>query len=285
MKIGIIGNGFVGQATSLFKSQNTKVYIYDIDPIKCSPSGTTLQSLASCDIVFICVPTPCTQDGECYTKIVESCINDLRTNNNDPHIVVRSTVPPTFCKRFGVNHMPEFLTEKNWEQDFYDTNTWIIGCNDFQNNNVSDFKNKIRLLIANAKLDNKIQNYNHVFIQTTESELIKYTRNAFLAVKVSFFNEIFQFCEESDVSYNTIRRWVTHDPRINSTHTLVPGHDGQKGYSGTCLPKDIQTLVTEFKTLHLNPIMLEASIKRNTTIDRQNNWNNKNGRSFTSKKN
>ena len=78
MKIGIIGNGFVGRATTLFGADFIKDLVYDKDPEKCSPLGTTLADLYDCDFVFICVPTPMRKDGSCHTQIVESCIYSLK---------------------------------------------------------------------------------------------------------------------------------------------------------------------------------------------------------------
>ena len=78
MKIGIIGNGFVGQATNLFCCNNVKSYMYDIDPNKCNPIGLKLSDLSVCDLIFICVPTPMADDGKCYTNIVEDVVNKLK---------------------------------------------------------------------------------------------------------------------------------------------------------------------------------------------------------------
>jgi UDP-glucose 6-dehydrogenase len=75
--IGVIGNGFVGQATALFENPETKLLIFDIDPKKCKPEGTTLKDMAACDLVFICVPTPSHEDGKCNTSI-ESRVKKFR---------------------------------------------------------------------------------------------------------------------------------------------------------------------------------------------------------------
>jgi UDP-N-acetyl-D-mannosaminuronate dehydrogenase len=75
IKIGIVGGGFVGQATFLLNCKDIHCIIYDIDPSKCFPQSTTFNDLKDCHIVFICVPTPMNSDRTCYTKIVE----DVRT--------------------------------------------------------------------------------------------------------------------------------------------------------------------------------------------------------------
>ena len=120
MRIGIVGNGYVGQATSLLSNKDTDLYIYDIDPDKRVPDKTlTLQSIATdCDIVFVCVPTPMDMStGRCHTNIVESVVYDLKTHNSEVDMVVRSTVTVGLCDSLSVNFMPEFLPERNWKND------------------------------------------------------------------------------------------------------------------------------------------------------------------------
>ena len=70
MKIGIIGNGFVGKATNILANEEVELIVYDINPNLCIPIGTTLQELCSVDIIFISVPTPMNKDGSCYIGIL-----------------------------------------------------------------------------------------------------------------------------------------------------------------------------------------------------------------------
>jgi len=85
------------------------------------------------------------------------------------------------------------------------------------------------------------------FVTTDQAEFCKYARNSYLAVKVSFFNEIEQYCNHMDMNYENIRKITTLDERIGSSHTQVPGPDKKKGYGWTCLPKDINSLVFQFE--------------------------------------
>ena len=79
MKIGIIGNGFVGKATKQLECDDIEVLSYDINPDLCSPIGLTSKILCEkCDIIFISVPTPMNNDGSCYLGIIENVINDLK---------------------------------------------------------------------------------------------------------------------------------------------------------------------------------------------------------------
>jgi UDPglucose 6-dehydrogenase len=289
-RIGIIGNGFVGKATQLFQCERISVKIYDIDPEKCVPLGTTLNDLVmGCDIIFICVPTPSKESGECYTGIVEKCIQSIRlelSNStvrvSEPFIVVRSTVPPGFCKKWNVYHMPEFLTERNWKKDFFETKHWIVGCPDTCTT-IDRFSRYIVDLFQTAKREGCIAHDNVELTHTNYSEMVKYGRNAFLAVKLSFCNEMYAYCKALDIDYAEFRRQFILDRRISPNHTSVPGPDGKLGYGGTCLPKDIASFAHEMEQAGLTPYVLNASIDRNTRIDRpEQEWTKDEGRSVIS---
>lgn len=278
--IGVIGNGFVGKATSLFAGPRIKVLVYDIDPQKCNPMGTTLSQISKeCKVVFICVPTPVTKTGKCYLKIVESVIGELKQYNFVGHIVVRSTVPPGTCKKLQVHHMPEFLRERSWEDDFRNTSTWIVGMDESPSK--QQFRKIISDLLDYASQDGQISGKNVYFANTSETELVKYARNAFLATKVSFFNEIYQYAEKlEDVNYQVARKLITIDSRIGEGHSDVPGPDNKKGFGGTCFPKDLTALKTEMNNLGAHPILLSAVWNRNSTIDRpERDWEQNVGRS------
>ena len=77
MKIGIIGNGFVGKATNTFACKDVEVLSYDLDPKLCSPPGTSLKNICECDLIFISVPTPMNKDGSCHLKIIEDVLDEL----------------------------------------------------------------------------------------------------------------------------------------------------------------------------------------------------------------
>ena len=85
MKLGIVGNGYVGQATSLLEGENVEVLIWDTDETK--RNIDKFEDLSGCDLVFVCVPTPMNSDGSCYIKIVESVVSDLIKDNIDEAIL------------------------------------------------------------------------------------------------------------------------------------------------------------------------------------------------------
>jgi UDPglucose 6-dehydrogenase len=280
MKIGVVGNGFVGNATSLFKCDDIDVVVYDKDPNRCDPADTSPQRLFDCDFVFVCVPTPMNKDGSCHTVIVEKCIYELNIAGvRDENIVVRSTVPVGFCESLGVNFMPEFLTESNWVEDFKKNNAWVFGVDSIYSTSV---KSRFIELISLAKGSGAIENDDIFFCSTKEAELAKLARNSFLATKVSYFNEIFDFCDKEEVDYNTVAELTGLDPRIGQSHTQVPGPDGKRGFGGTCFPKDISSLNYQLEQVGIESYIIEAAKSRNTQVDRkEQDWKMNKGRAVT----
>lgn len=281
LSIGIVGGGFVGRATYGFKNSKTDVIIYDLQKDLCIPNDSTMSDIYKCDIVFVAVPTPMSEDGSCYTKIVEDVVSDLKANHIK-NIFVRSTVPVGTCNRLGVHFMPEFLTEKNWAQDFYNCPLWIIGAD----SQTVIFRNTIQKILDDAREENMILSSKIMWVTTMEAELIKYTRNCFLATKVGFFNEIYSLCEKKGIDFDLVREGVTADPRIGPSHSRVPNKEFfngrtalKKGFGGTCLCKEIQSMRKQYELMKVPAIIMDAVWHRNITIDRpERDWENDKGR-------
>ena len=272
MKVGIIGNGFVGKATFQLACDDIEILAYDINPELCSPKNLTLDDMNECSVIFISVPTPMTKEGECYLDIVYSVLKDLKRHNYTNHIVMRSTVPVGTCDRLGCYFMPEFLTEKNYIQDFINNKDWIFGMQD--NPNDGPFRRIMEELFELAHKHGRIKHKTLHFIHNKEAEMVKMFRNTFLATKVSFCNEIYEFCEKKKVNYENVRRLAAADDRILHSHTSVPGHDGRKGFGGTCFPKDTNSLRYEMNKEGMTPYILHAIIERNEKVDRpEQDWN------------
>jgi UDPglucose 6-dehydrogenase len=96
--------------------------------------------------------------------------------------------------------------------------------------------------------------------------MVKYTANSFLALKVSFFNQIFDLCQKTGIDYDTVRHIVSQDTRIGSGHTLVPGHDDSRGFGGACFPKDTEALVHWAKHVDAVPSLVESAIQYNNKV-------------------
>jgi len=266
--LGLIGNGFVGGAARQLECDKNIVSVYDIDPEKCVPLGTTLQDVAGCDIVFVAVPTPSRKDGTCHIDIVVSVVNELKKANPNANIVIRSTVPPGTSKSLGTHFMPEFLTEANANQDFRQCPLWVLGRN----------KPSVPLqqLLTNAKTAGKIVSDKLMITSPTEAEMVKYVRNCFLSVKVAFFNELFDACQQHQCDYESVRKAASSDLRIGEGHTFVPGPDGRRGFGGHCFPKDVAAWCHFNTSTHS---IVDAARQRNLELDRpEMDWKQDKGR-------
>ena len=277
MKVGIIGNGYVGGATALLRNRSVDVLIYDVVEEKCNPTGTQFGDLLDCSFVFICVPTPMDNEGRCCTTLVTNSIHKLRkAEYPSERIVVKSTVPVGTCRELNVMFMPEFLTEQNWKQDFLSQKNWILGTNK-RNDKIRD---ELYSIFDSAWHDGVLINRPHMTFSTTEeAELTKYVRNTFLATKVSFFNEVEEFCRVNNISYRKVRELTLYDNRIGDSHTSVPGPDGKRGFGGTCLPKDTASFLHQMLDSGMISYLINAARNRNNDIDRkEKDWRSKNGR-------
>jgi len=272
MIIGIIGFGFVGKVTYILKNTNDYFIVYDINTDMCIPKNVSLNDMSICDLIFICVPTPMNKNGSCHLNIVQSVITDLGhiIDNKKTDIILRSTVPPGTSDKFNVFFMPEFLTEKNYKEDFINCKNWLFGYpKNITDDGLNSFKNKITTLFGNAINDKCIKYDNIHFMLNEEAEMTKYFRNVFLATKVSFCNEIEEFCTKKNINYDNVIKHVTLDDRITSSHTCVPGPDGKRGFGGICFPKDISSLYYQMKKIKMKSYIIQNVMKRNNDKDRK----------------
>jgi len=273
MIIGIIGNGFVGKATYQLACTDITILAYDINPDLCNPVNLKLEDMNQCEIIFISVPTPMNTDGSCYLQIVKSVIENLKSISYPGFIVLRSTVPVGTCDDLSCYFMPEFLTEKNFINDFINNQNWIFGLIGLDTDQDNAFKEKITDLFNLAYTNDRIKYLNLNFVTNSEAEMIKMFKNCFLATKVSFCNEIYQFCQIKNINYDNVRLLAAEDSRILQSHTNVPGHDGKKGFGGTCFPKDTSSLKYQMELYGMTPYVLNAIIERNEKIDRpEKDW-------------
>ena len=175
--------------------------------------------------------------------------------------------------------MPEFLTEKNFKLDFINNPDWFFGLKGTSSDIL--FKEKIKILF-NLAYTNKCIKYNNIhFVDNNEAEMIKLFRNTFLSTKISFCNEIYQFCQSHNIIYENVRNFATRDPRIGSSHTNVPGHDGKFGYGGTCFPKDTNSLYYQMKQKNIDSYIIKSTVERNEIVDRpEQDWKSDKNRAF-----
>ena len=273
MIIGVIGNGFVGKATTQLRCKDIELLAYDINPEVCEPKGLKLDDMNNCEIIFISVPTPMSKNGSCHLNIVKSVLKDLKSINYNGFIVLRSTVPAGTSVDLQVYFMPEFLTEKNYINDFINNKDWVFGL--LGNERDEYFKNTITKLFNLAFVNDRIKYNNLYFLTCKEAEMVKMFKNCFLATKVSFCNEIYQFCNIKNINYENVRKIACNDDRILHSHTKVPGHDGNCGFGGTCFPKDTSSLRYEMMKENMKSYVIDSIIERNENVDRiEKDWNN-----------
>ncbi len=249
MKIGIIGGGVVGHATArAFIEHVEEVRIFDIVKEKATHS---LGFVLACDVVFVCLPTPKKKDSlECDTTCVEDFLASLPDDCLIQNYVLRSTVPIGFTKkmreRYGLKnlvHSPEFLTARCAVTDAQLPARNIIGVPDLRYYG-RDCEH-LQGMPLEALYKKRFPNVPIYEMSSDESEAVKLFQNSFFAVKIAFFNECNQLAEKLGLDWDKVMNAILADGRISPSHTKVPGPDGHYGYGGTCLPKDLASLVTQ----------------------------------------
>lgn len=271
-KVGIIGFGFVGESQAFAFAPVADVKIFDIDPNKATH---TLEEVLSQDFIFVCIPTPMKENGEQDLSYIENFFGGIGLHNTNAIFILKSTVLPGTTKRlskeypFNIVFSPEFLTEKNAKLDMLTQSRIILG-------GYIDLTLKVESLFE-ARFGNK----HYILTDSTSAELIKYMSNNFLTVKTAFFNEYYDLANELDANWNTIVEGVTSDPRIGNSHSKVPGHDGKRGFGGTCFPKDINAMIEYSKTKNVEMNTLEAAWKTNLRVRPEQDWKELKGRAVS----
>ena len=229
LKIAIVGHGFVGQAVDYgFSKWNATKQI--IDP----KNGTSVADIEKdTELVFIAVPTPF---GD--FSILRGVINDLKSNGimDRAVVAIKSTVVPgilTELEHPNLVYNPEFLTEKNANEDFVNPPMHVFGGE----------LNTCKVLHAYYDRYSLCASAPAFYMRPEEASMVKYTINSYLSTKVAFFNQIWEVCQDNEFDYQTVINTVAQDPRIGPSHTRVPGHDGRRGFGGACFPKDTNAFI------------------------------------------
>ncbi len=268
--IGIIGNGFVGEALAFAFSSSNNVKVFDV--IK-SRSINSLEETLNSDFVFICLPTPMKKDGSQDLSFISKFF-EKNLKIKKPIYIIKSTVLPgvtrNLSKKFSdlkILFSPEFLTQRTAKLDVLTQSRIIIGSDNIE---ISD---KVEKLFSS-----RFKNKNIIKTNTITAEFIKYMNNNFFATKVSLMNEFFRLSNKIGVDWDTALNGFISDNRIGDSHLNVPGPDGKLGFGGACFPKDINAFISFAKENNINMNILEAAWKTNLEVRPEEDWKNLKGR-------
>ena len=268
-KIGIVGNGFVGSAILHgFILHVEDIMIYDKDPKRRTHSMDELVNKS--DVIFVCVPTPMFESGECDLSIVESVVDEMSQCDDvkSKVIVIKSTVVPgtveSLAKKYPKMNFvfnPEFLTERKARLDFINTSRIVLGSDKPLACDIVEDLYRIRFPYTQVIKTN-----------FATAQLIKYMANCFFATKVSFMNEMHQVCEAIDGDWEKAVEGFITDGRIGNSHIDVPGHDGDLGFGGKCFPKDLNAMIKKAESLGVEPSVMKGAWEKNKEVRRDLDW-------------
>jgi UDPglucose 6-dehydrogenase len=255
-KIGIIGHGYVGEAIAQATMPPLESII--LDPAK-GFTATYDKIKKECSSIFVCVPSPQGENGECDTSILGDVLVNLQDYNGT--IISKVTAPPKFyeeqSKKFpNLVYVPEFLRADNHFTDFANAKWLIVG------GTVSAHQREAIRICKMLQV-----NLTHIELcGIGEAAFVKYSINSFLALKVVFMNELNQLAVTHNYDWKHLAYLIKMDERIGHSHTQVPGLDGHYGFGGGCFPKDTNALLKYAESLGINLNTLDSAVKKNTLL-------------------
>ena len=283
MKITIVGCGYVGLSLALILSQKYNVIALDIDENKVNKINNKISPIYEEDIInflknknlnlkattckteaysgadFVIIRTPTDYDaktGKFNTSQVENSIASAIKFASESKIIIKSTIPVGFTdkvrekfKNHSIIFSPEFLREGSSIKDNLFPSRIIIGQ---KSDNARVFSELLlRVIDQNHKPE-------IIFMNSKEAEAVKLFANTYLAMRISYFNELDSYCEENNLSTRDIIDGIGHDERIGNFY-----NNPSFGYGGYCLPKDSQQLLKNYENVPNR--LIQAIVEANET--------------------
>lgn len=276
--VNIIGYGFVGSAIGyLCKKNNITFNVCDLNNKQDEYQFKTndvfelvkhSEAENETNFYFIAVPTPANEDYTPNISIVDNVLDQLDKNaTKTTYAIIKSTLCPGSCQEFYDKYKnikvilcPEFLRESSYQDDIYNAQFVLLGVAKDEVYAHLGYDDVILLFrdlyCHNIDIPVYVKSYE-------ECELFKYTLNVFLAVKVWYFNEIYEVCDKLGVQYDSLKTLFRLDGRIGKYGIEVPGPDGKFGYGLSCLPKETKGMMSLQGSLGIDNNIFKHIIARN----------------------